>query len=82
MYGEHRPYGYVYGGSGGAFKTMSCFENTPDVWDGAVPFINGSHDEMPNVFTVQAHAIRMLAASSRRSSTPSSPAAAATCTRG
>ena len=22
MYGEHRPYGYVYGGSGGAYKTI------------------------------------------------------------
>jgi hypothetical protein len=22
MYGPHRPYGYVYGGSGGAFKTL------------------------------------------------------------
>ncbi|MEM2143919.1 MAG: hypothetical protein QW279_01040, partial [Candidatus Jordarchaeaceae archaeon] len=27
MYGEHRPYGYVYGGSGGAYKTIACFEN-------------------------------------------------------
>jgi hypothetical protein len=31
MYGEHRPYGYVYGGSGGAYKTMSCFENAHGV---------------------------------------------------
>jgi len=28
MYGKHRPYGYVYGGSGGAFKTLGCIENT------------------------------------------------------
>jgi hypothetical protein len=60
MYGEHRPYGYVVGGSGGAYKTMACYENAPDVWDGAVPFINGSHVSMPNVFTVQAHAFRLL----------------------
>jgi hypothetical protein len=60
MYGEHRPYGYVFGGSGGAYKTMACYENAPDVWDGAVPFIHGSHMSMPNVFTVQAHAFRML----------------------
>jgi hypothetical protein len=60
MYGEHRPYGYVFGGSGGAYKTMACYENAPDVWDGAVPFINGSHVSMPNVFTVQAHAFRLL----------------------
>src|SRR3954471_18365434 len=60
MYGEHRPYGYVSGGSGGAYKTMACYENAPEVWDGAVPFINGCHVSMPNVFTVQAHAFRLL----------------------
>ncbi len=60
MYGEHRPYGYVYGGSGGAYKTISCFENCIDVWDGAVPFVHGSPVSLPNLFTVQAHAIRIL----------------------
>lgn len=60
MYGDHRPYGYVYGGSGGAFKTMSCFENTTDVWDGAVPFVGPTPMSMPYVFSVQAHAIRLL----------------------
>ncbi|MCU1368627.1 MAG: hypothetical protein JWN39_4266 [Ilumatobacteraceae bacterium] len=60
MYGDHRPYGYVYGGSGGAFKTLSCVESTNDVWDGAVPFVMGTPMSMPNVFSVQAHAIRLL----------------------
>ena len=60
MYGEHRPHGYVFGGSGGAYKTMACMENTHGVWDGAVPFIHGSHLSMPHVFTVQAHALRVL----------------------
>ena len=60
QHGEHRPYGYVTGGSGGAYKTMACYENALDVWDGAVPFIHGSHQSMPNVFTVQAHAFRVL----------------------
>ena len=60
MYGEHRPYGYVYGGSGGGFKTISCVESTNDVWDGAVPFILGSPMSLPNVFSVQAHAMRIL----------------------
>ena len=60
MYGEHRPYGYVYGGSGGAYKTIGCIENTVDVWDGAVPFVHGSPLSLPNLFTVQAHAIRIL----------------------
>ncbi|HLN16774.1 MAG TPA: hypothetical protein VK277_08500 [Acidimicrobiales bacterium] len=59
MYGEHRPYGYCYGGSGGGFKTMSCMENT-DVWDGGLPFIIGGPQSMPNVFSVQAHAMRIL----------------------
>jgi hypothetical protein len=60
MYGPHRPYGYVYGGSGGAFKTLSCVENTKGVWDGSVPFVHGSPVSLPNAFTVQAHAMRVL----------------------
>lgn len=60
MYGAHRPYGYIYGGSGGAFKTFSSVENTTGIWDGAVPFIHGSPVSLPNVFTVQAHALRIL----------------------
>ncbi|UCB43523.1 MAG: hypothetical protein JSV77_02435 [Dehalococcoidales bacterium] len=60
MYGAHRPYGYVYGGSGGAFKTMACMENSPGVWDGAVPFVHGTGIGLPSLFTVQAHAIRIL----------------------
>lgn len=60
MYGAHRPYGYVYGGSGGAFKTLGCVENHPGVWDGSVPFVHGSPIAIPHVFTVQAHAIRVL----------------------
>ena len=60
MYGPHRPYGYVYGGSGGAFKTISCMESTLGVWDGAVPFVHATPVAMPNVFTVQGHAIRVL----------------------
>ena len=60
MYGCGRPYGYLYGGSGGGFKTMSCAECTSGIWDGAVPFVIGSPVAMPNVFTVRAHAMRLL----------------------
>ena len=60
MYGPHRPYGYVYGGSGGAFKTKSCVENYPGVWDGSIPYVHGSPVAIPYVFTVQAHAMRVL----------------------
>lgn len=59
LYGDHRPFGYIYGGSGGGFKTMSCFENTI-TWDGAVPYIIGSPMAIPNVFTARAHALRVL----------------------
>ena len=60
MYGDHRPYGYVFGGSGGAFKTICCMENVLGVWDGAVPFVQGTPVSIPNVFTVQSHAMRVL----------------------
>jgi hypothetical protein len=59
MYTDHRPYGYCFGGSGGGFKTMGCMENT-ETWDGAVPFVIGSPQSLPNVFSVQAHAMRIL----------------------
>jgi hypothetical protein len=60
QYGEHRPYGYVFGGSGGAYRTIACIENGHDVWDGAVPFIHGTMMSMPSMFSVQAHAFRVL----------------------
>ena len=60
QYGEHRPYGYVFGGSGGAYRTVACFENCDGVWDGAVPYIHGSMMSMPSMFSVQAHAFRVL----------------------
>jgi PKD domain len=60
MYGEHRPYGYLYGGSGGSLKTLAGFEGVPDVWDGAVPFVMGIPQSMPNTFSSQALALRVL----------------------
>lgn len=55
-----RPYGYSYGGSGGAYRTIGGIENTEGVWDGAVPMVMGSHVAIPNVFTVRMHAMRIL----------------------
>lgn len=60
MYDCDRPFGYVFGGSGGGFKTISCAENTVGIWDGAVPFVIGSPHAIPNVFTARAHAMRIL----------------------
>jgi len=59
MFGPHRPYGYVFGGSGGAFKTISGFENS-DSWDGAVSYVVGSPQAIPNVFTARLLALRIL----------------------
>lgn len=60
LFGPHRPYGYIYGGSGGGFKTMSFIENTTGIWDGAVPFVIGTPMAIPNVFTARVHAMRIL----------------------
>jgi hypothetical protein len=60
MYGDHRPYGYIYGGSGGSLKTLAGVEGAPDVWDGAVPFVMGIPQSMPNTFSSQALALRVL----------------------
>ncbi|MFX0051625.1 MAG: PKD domain-containing protein [Candidatus Hermodarchaeota archaeon] len=60
MYGPHRSYGYAWGGSGGAYKTISSIENTDGVWDGVVPFIHATPFAMLNNFTIQAHAMRVL----------------------
>jgi hypothetical protein len=60
VYGEHRPYGYAYGGSGGAYRTIGGAENTVGVWDGVVPYVIGSPMAIPNVFCVRMHAQRVL----------------------
>jgi hypothetical protein len=60
MYGPKRPYGYAFGGSGGAYRTIGSIEHTIGVWDGAVPFVIGSSMAAPNMFTVRMHAMRIL----------------------
>ena len=55
-----RPYGYAFGGSGGAYRTIGSIENTQGVWDGVVPYVVGSPMALPNVFTVRMHAMRVL----------------------
>lgn len=59
MYSCTRPYGYVYGGSGGGYKTMGCIENT-NAWDGAAPYVIGSPVSLPNTITMHAQGQRCL----------------------
>lgn len=60
IYGtDEHIYGFVYGGSGGGFKTMACIENT-QVWDGAAPFVIGSPASLPNTITLHAQGQRTL----------------------
>lgn len=57
---DRRIYGYIYGGSGGAYRTIGSLENTEGVWDGGVPYVNGSTMAIPNMFTVRMQALRVL----------------------
>jgi hypothetical protein len=60
IYGSHRIYGYLYGGSGGAYQTVTSAEMTTGVWDGFVPYVMGSPQSIPNCFTVRVNALRVL----------------------
>ncbi|WP_207402702.1 hypothetical protein [Rathayibacter sp. SD072] len=60
VFGERRIFGYLYGGSGGGYRTIGASENTTDVWDGFVPYVIGSPMAIPNVFAVRMHAQRVL----------------------
>lgn len=60
LYGTHHTYGYAFGGSGGAYRTIGSIENTDGVWDGVVPYVLGSPMAIPNVFAVRMNAMRIL----------------------
>ncbi|MHA8087253.1 PKD domain-containing protein [Aquirufa sp. Wall-65K1] len=60
LFGGKRPFGYAFGGSGGAYRTIGSIENTSNVWDGVVPFVLGSPMAIPNVFSVRMNAMRIL----------------------
>jgi hypothetical protein len=40
IYGERPRRGYIFGPSGGGWRTILCIENTRGIWDGAVPYIS------------------------------------------
>jgi hypothetical protein len=60
LYGKHRPFGYLYGGSGGCYQTVGGAELTSGVWDGFMPFVMGSNNAVPSVFAVRMQALRIL----------------------
>jgi hypothetical protein len=60
LYGEHRPYGYLFGGSGGSYQTIGGAENTRGVWDGFLPYVMATPNAIPSMFTVRMHALRIL----------------------
>ncbi|MGD9810684.1 MAG: hypothetical protein AB7U35_05010 [Sphingobium sp.] len=64
-YGAHRPYGYLFGGSGGSYQVIGSAENTQGVWDGFLPYVIGSPHSIPSMFTVRQHALRVLRAGSK-----------------
>src|SRR6266498_4285235 len=47
IYGTRRIYGYLYGGSGGAFQTSSSAEHTIGAWAGFVSYVVGSPNASP-----------------------------------
>jgi len=60
LYGEHRPFGYLFGGSGGSYQTIGSAENTRGVWDGFLPYVMATPNAIPSMFTVRMHALRIL----------------------
>lgn len=60
LYGDHRPFGYLYGGSGGAYQAIGAAEQTSGIWDGFMPFVTGCNFATPSNFTVRLHALRVL----------------------
>src|SRR5262249_8872212 len=59
-YGAHRPFGYLYGGSGGAYQTIGGAEHTEGVWDGFMPYVLGCNNAGPSFWTARMNALRGL----------------------
>src|SRR6202008_2772209 len=55
-----RPYGYLFGGSGGAYLTIASAEETIGIWDGFVPFVMGQPLSIPDSMSVRLHTKRVL----------------------
>jgi len=60
LYGAHRPFGYLYGGSGGAYQTAGGAEHTSGVWDGFMPYVLGCNNAVPSLWSARLNALRIL----------------------
>ena len=62
VYGEGagRPYGYLYGGSGGAFQTIDSAQNTSGVWDGFIPYVMANPAATPALLLARANALVLV----------------------
>jgi hypothetical protein len=61
VYGsDARPFGYLFGGSGGGYMTVSSAEHTSGVWDGFVPFVFGDPFAIPEHYAVRINTLRTL----------------------
>jgi hypothetical protein len=58
--GTPRPYGYLYGGSGGAFQTADSAQNTSGVWDGFIPYVMANPATTPAGLLARANALVLL----------------------
>lgn len=45
--------GYLYGWSGGSFQVVGGIENTTEVWQGAVPIVQGIPTSIPNNYAIR-----------------------------
>lgn len=56
----HRPFGYLYGGSGGAYQTVAGAQNTEGVWDGFIPFVMANPACTTSQLLARARALYVL----------------------
>lgn len=57
---QHRPFGYLYGGSGGAYQTVASSMNTEGVWDGFIPFVMANPAVTTSQLLLRARALYVL----------------------
>lgn len=56
MYGEYPQHAYLYGGSGGGLRGITCAEAPIEIWDGSIPFIINRSDMVSFFWSIAAWA--------------------------